>query len=227
MKIDKLVYDVREALKEFTDDTELDDRRIIYLYDIKRAKYIRQDINNSRRPIDISVKQQLCLELETVNTNECGIEIGCKTIVRTKKAIPTPLQLHDKTALTRVGPTDRIGKRFNLITRDKAIYVADAPFPNSVYAFMHSDEHIYLTSNSKNINLLECINVEGVFEHPLDLASFSNCCGCDDVQPCFDRLTSDYPLQPHYIDIIRSEIISELAQMKPIPEDKLNDATDN
>lgn len=226
MTVDKLIYDVREALKEFSDDSELSNRYITYLYDIKRAKYIRQDINNSRRSIDISIKQDLCLELEEVNVNECGINIGCERIIRTKRPIPSPLQLHDKTALTRIASTDRIARPFNFITREKAVYALDSPYPNSVYAFLHHDDHIYIVSNSPNINLLECINVTGVFEHPLDLQNYNNCCGCTTPLPCFNLETSDYPIQPHYIDIIKREIVAELAQEKSIPEDKINDSDD-
>lgn len=226
MNISKLVYDVRESLKEYSDDTELSDSYIIYLYDIKRSKYLRQDINNSQRTIDISVLQSLCLELEEVNVNECGIELGCETIIRTKRPIPTPLQLHTKTALTRVAPADRISKPFNLISREKAVYASEAPFPNSIYAFLHNDNHIYLTSKGNALNLLECINVTGVFENPLDLIEYKNCCSCDEPTACFDIETTDYPIQPHYIDVIKNEIVNELARLDVIKEDKTNDSVD-
>ena len=203
MIVDKLIYDVREALKEYSDDSELSDSYILYLYDIKRAKYLRQDINNSQRTIDISVVQTLCLELEEVNVNECSVDLGCETIIRTKRAIPTPLQLHTKSALTRVAPADRVSRPFNLINRDKAV-----------------------TSGGNALKLLECINVTGVFENPLDLIEYQNCCSCDIPDSCFDIETTDYPIQPHYIDVIKNEIVSELAKLKVIKEDKTNDAVD-
>lgn len=227
MIVEKLVYDVREALKKYSDDNELSDDMIMYLYDVKRAKYIRQAINNTMRPIDISVKQNLCLSLEVVSALECGLDIGCKELVRTTRPIPTPLQLHDRSAITRIGPVDRIGKRFNFITRDRAVMVVDAPYPNAVYAFLHTDDHIYFVSGNKNSNLLSCVTVEGVFENPLELANYTNCCGCTDAVPCFNLLTSDYPIQPHYIDIIRTEIIQELAKLDVIKEDEVNNSTDD
>ena len=226
MNVSKLIYDVREALKEYSDDTEMSDSYIIYLYDIKRSKYLRQDINNSQRSIDISVLQSLCLELEEVNVNECGIELGCETIIRTKKSIPTPLQLHTKTALTRVAPADRISKPFNLISREKAIYASGSPFPNAVYAFLHNDDHIYLTSKGSALKLLEYINVTGVFENPLDLIDYQTCYSCDEPTPCFDIETTDYPIQPHYVDAIKNEIVNELARLNVIKEDKTNDSID-
>jgi hypothetical protein len=222
----KLIYDVREALKEYSDDSELSDSYILYLYDIKRSKYLRQDINNSQRSIDISVVQSLCLELEEVNSNECGVELGCETIIRTKRTIPTPLQLHTKSALTRVAPADRVSRPFNLITRDKAVYASGAPFPNAVYAFLHNDGRVYLKSEGSALKLLECINITGVFENPLDLIEYQTCCSCETATSCFDIETTDYPIQPHYIDLIKNEIVMELAKLKVIKEDKTNDSVD-
>ena len=45
-KFNEIIYDVREAVKQYSDDSELDDRYIKYLYNNKRSKYLRQDLNN-------------------------------------------------------------------------------------------------------------------------------------------------------------------------------------
>jgi hypothetical protein len=226
MNLAKLIYDVRESLKEYSDDSELSDKYITYLYDIKRSKYLRQDINNSQRTIDISVLQTFCLELEEVSANECGLDLSCETIYRSKRPVPTPIQLHTKTALTRVAPADRISKPFNLISREKAVYAAGAPFPNAVYTFLHNDNHIYLTSEGIALNLLECISVTGVFENPLDLINYQTCCSCENVTASYDIETTDYPIQPHYIDIIKNEIVTEIARLNVIKEDTLNNSAD-
>ena len=39
-------------------------------------------------------------------------------------------------------------------------------------------------------------------------------------------MEDEYPLQPHFIDLIRQEIVKELAGLDQIPEDKKNDAID-
>ena len=100
--IRKIVYDVREALKQYKDDSEIDDRYIIYLYNNKRAKYLRQDLNNFQRTVDNSIVQKLCLELEEVSINECNVDYDCGTIMRTKRPIPKPLELHLKSAITNI-----------------------------------------------------------------------------------------------------------------------------
>jgi hypothetical protein len=228
-KLSELVYDIKEALKEYSDDTELDNRYIIYLYNFKRAKYLRQDLNNFNKSVDNSIIQRVCLELEEVSVNECSVGLDCETVLRTKKALPKPLELNTKTAIDKVKPTNRLSIPFNFIKKEKAYYSLEgSSFNKSIYAFLDVDNHIYITSKLDSHKLLECITVDAIFEDPLSLQEFKNCCGCedDDSNTCFDIDNTDYPLQPHYVDVIRNEIINELAKLKALREDTTNDSID-
>lgn len=224
--IRKIVYDVREALKQYKDDSEIDDRYIIYLYNNKRAKYLRQDLNNFQRTVDNSIVQKLCLELEEVSVNECNVDYDCGTIMRTKRPIPKPLELHLKSAITNIKPTTKIALPFNFVNKERAILSKYAGFNNSIYAFLDVDLHIYLVSESNAVKLIECITVDGIFEDPLELANYLNCCGCEIPQPCFSEDITEYPLSAHHIDYIREEIIQSLIGTLQIPEDKNNNADD-
>jgi hypothetical protein len=226
-KLNEIVYDIREALKEFSDDSEIDNRHLIYLINTKRAKYLRQDLNNFQKVTDTSIQQTFCLELEVTSANQCGLDLGCNKIIRTKKPLPTAIELHTKPAITKIKPTNRIAAPFNFITRDKAPMLEYAPFNKSVYAFIDNDYHIYLISKGDAVNLLDCITVSGIFENPLKLSEYKTCCGCVDgeAEVCYNEEESEYPLQPHYVDLIKSEIVNDLLKLKQIPEDKINDAT--
>jgi len=228
MTLDKLIYDIREGVNQFSDDSELSDRYITYLIGVKRAKYLRQDLNNYQRSFDNSITQTLCIDLEEVSANECGIDFECDTILRTSKPIPNPLELHTKVALTSVKPTNRIAVGFNFITKKKASYMDGAKFQRAIYSFLDPDGYVYVISGPENnhFKLLECLTISGVFENPLELNDFVNCCGCTTAAPCFDASTTDYPLQPHYIDLIRTEIVKDLIVKLGIPEDKANDSND-
>lgn len=224
MVADKLIYDVREHLKQYTNDSDLDDRYILYLYGIKRSKYLRQELNNLQRTVDIIITQTLCLELEEVNVLQCGLDLDCETIVRTKKPIPKPLELHIKSAITSVRPIKRIAPSFNFISKERAVFSQFAVFANGIYAFLDNDMHIYFVSQLDTLSLIDCISVTGIFEDPLALADYYNCCGCETQTKCFDLLKSEYPLQPHYIDLIKNEIINELVNKFKIPEDTENNS---
>lgn len=226
MILNKIIYDVRESLKQYMDDSEIDDRYIVYLYGIKRAKFLRQDLNNFQKTTDLSITQTFCLGLELVSANECGVQLECDEILRTKKPIPKPLELHLNNAIRNVKPTNRISKPFNFVTKEKAIYSKDSPFNKSIFAFLDTDSYIYLISESQSLNLLDCITITGIFEDPLELLDYTNCCNCETASTCIDYDTVDYPLQPHYIDLIKNEIVNELIQKLNIPEDKTNNAND-
>ncbi len=225
MTVDKLIYDVREAVRQYSDDSEISDRYIIYLLNIKRAKYLRQDLNNYQRTPDNSIQQTLCIDLDVVSANECGITFECDTLLRTTKQIPTPLELHTKVALNSVKPTNILAIPFNFITKRRINMIEGTRFQKSIYAFLDPDGYIYASAGSGNeFKLLECLTVTGVFEDPLALQDFQDCCGCTTPSPCFDNATTDYPIQPHYIDLVKKEIVGDLIQFLQISEDKENDS---
>tara|TARA_R110000851_G_scaffold268235_2_gene420937 strand:+ start:8774 stop:9460 length:687 start_codon:yes stop_codon:yes gene_type:complete len=226
MTLDKLIYDIREGVNQFSDDSELSDRYITYLIGIKREKYLRQALNNYQRTFDNSIVQTFCSSLEEVSSNECGVDFECDTILRTTKPIPQPLDLHTKTALSSVKPTERLAVGFSFITKKKAQFLDGATFQTALYAFLDPDGYIYVVSGpgNKHYKLLECLTISGVFQDPLALLEFTNCCGCNDATPCFDASTTDYPLQGHFIDLIRTEIIQSMVQKLSTPEDKTNDS---
>ena len=226
MILSKLIYDVREGIKQYQDDTEVDDRHIMHLFNIKRAKYLRQELNNLQRSIDISITQSFCEGLEEVSINQCNLDFVCGKILRTKRPIPQALELHLAPAITSVKPTNITSLPFNFLPKERALYHQFSPFKNSIYSFLNDDGYIYLISENKGLRLIECITVSGVFEDPLELKIYNNCCGCEIPAPCFDINSTDYPLQSHYIDLIKIEIISEYVKLLQIPEDKTNDSND-
>lgn len=227
MQLNKIVFDVREQLNQYTDDSNIDDRYIIYLYGIKRAKYLRQQLNNMQSNIDNSILQTLCLKLKEVSINECDLDAECGTIMRTVDKIPKPLDTSLKPMITSVKPITRIVTPFNFVNKTQVNYSKYSSFNKSIYSFLDNDGYIYVVSESESVKLLECITVTGVFEDPLELSNFSNCCGCEIPKPCFDEMKSDYPLQAHYIDLIRDEIVNSLLNKLQTPEDKNNNSNDD
>ena len=227
MQLNKIIYDIRETLKSYTEDNELDNRYLIHLLNLKRAKYLRQELNNYQRTTDVSVTQTLCLELEEVSSLQCGINISCEKILRTKKPIPQPLELHIKSSIINIKSSKRLDIPFNFISKEKAVYSKYSPFNKSIYVYLDNDKHLYLISELNTLNLIDCITVTGIFEDPLELKNYYNCCECETPSSCFDEEISNYPLQPHYIDLIKSEISKELILNLKTPEDTVNDDSDN
>jgi hypothetical protein len=183
-------------------------------------------MNNYQRTADNSILQTFCLPMELVGADECDVNSKCDTILRSKVMIPTPLDLHTKVSITKVKPLSITSVPFNFTTKERIPYLSESKFNNAMYAFLDPNDYIYVLSNSDN-KLLECLTVTGVFENPLELKNFHNCCNCTSIDTiCFNEDTTDYPLQPHLIDLIRREIVSELVDRLNIPEDKENNSID-
>jgi hypothetical protein len=53
--VSEIVYDVREALKLYSDDAEITNSYIKYLYNIKRSKYLRRELNKFQRTVKINI----------------------------------------------------------------------------------------------------------------------------------------------------------------------------
>lgn len=225
-KLNEITYDIRESLKEFSDDSEISNRYLTHLINLKRAKYLRQDLNNFQKTTDISIQQSFCLELEEASSSTCGVGFFCEKLLRSKNPIPKPIELHTNVAITKIKPTNRLSVPFNFISISKVPYYGYAPYNRSVYAFIDTDNHIYIISKSDTYKLVDCISVTGIFENPLDLASYTNCCDCIDEPACFDVENTEYPLQPHYVDLIKAEIVNDLLRLKRVQEDKVNDSND-
>lgn len=223
-KLSELIYDIRESVKQFTDDSELDNRYIEYLYKIKRAKYLRQDLNNFQKAIDNSVKQTLCLEMELVDDSEC--RAGCTKILRSKVTLPKLLELHTKSSITNVKSTDRVALPFNFTTKDKLAYLEGSRYNRAMYAFLDTDNYLYVTSKNESYKLLDCLTITGVFEDPTELENYKNCCSCEDIESVCYTIDSEFPIQPRFIDLIRNEIIQQLITGIQIPEDKENNDND-
>ena len=82
-------------------------------------------------------------------------------------------------------------------------------------------------SKDDSYKLLECITITGVFQDPSDLSNYTNCCDCSiEDSPCYNEITDEYPLQPHYIDVIREEIVKDILRTKQVKEDNTNDSID-
>ncbi len=225
MTLNELAYSIREGVKEYQDDSELDDEYIFYLVGITRAVYLKQRLNQLRYVGDLSMQQTICVPLEVVSEAECG-ETDCKTILRSTIEIPDVFQLSNKPGIVRVGPTSRLSRGFNFVTREKAVYASNSKFPNEIHAFLHDDNRMYLTSQRKGFKLLDCISVSGIFEDPLEVAKFQDCCNCPTATTCFNPDVDEYPIPPELVKFIRQDVINELLVHKDIPEDKQNNAND-
>lgn len=230
MKLNELVYDIREKLSQYHDDSSLSDEHIIFNINNIRSVILKSQMNSFNQVISPIVQQSLCLELESVSPYDCEINYGCERIIRTVQPIPTPIKHYLGLALTSVRTVDRLSIPMIKIDSNAAsyIYSSRGKTKGSIYYFIGTDMRLYIVSKNEMINLLECITVTGIFSNPLELENYKKCCDCDDVEDekCYDYLDSEYPMDMSHADDLTSLVIEKLLIKMQTPKDTVNDAKD-
>lgn len=225
-KTSEIIYDIKEVLNEFTDDSLYDDRYILYLYNLKREKYLRQLYDDKSRNFDKVTMQSLCISMQEIDKGLCGLDINC-TIVRSIKPIPKTLAVRNRETLISVTTPVMLSGSFKIIDFIQASTILDRPYSNSIYTTMDIDGYVYLISNTPEHKLIDCVTITGIFSNPTELEDYNNCCNCEIVESCF-TIDSDYPAPAYIIDLAKEEIIRSLLQSKEQTKpDEQNNSSDS
>jgi len=205
--LNQIANDILTAVRpQLSDDSELDIRQIKFWIKNQRSVLIRNEINRNRT-IDSDITQTLCVELECVDASDCcDIKLGDK-ILRSTKEIPETLEMHNKKAITRIGPVNKKKESFNLVDYERVPFVTEARFTgNMVFAFMH-DKYLYIYSKNPRYRDMEAASLRGVFEDPEIAKRFKS---CDDITvPCYSD-DSPYPIKTWMIPSMKQVILQQL-----------------
>lgn len=210
--LNEIVYSIIEIIRpKLMSGDAINKDLVKFLVKNTRAALIRQDLNKAHT-IDRSLIQDLgCVEVEIVDSAECcDIESEC-SFIRTKKPIPSLVELHNKTLLTRVGPIDKMGKAYEVLEYERVPYEisSENPFTNKLLkAFMmNSKGYVYLLipKNSKSKMMIEYINIQGVFEDPEQLREYAS--GCSG-SACYSD-DEPFPVKHWMINSIRDIVIQK------------------
>jgi len=222
----QVIYDVKETLKKYSDDSDYDNRHILYLCNLKRAKFLRQLLDDKTRNFDPILMQSFCLGFEEVSKDLCGITTSC-TVMRSIKPLPRLLQVRNRNTLVSVKFAEVFAKTLKIIDFSQAPYVLDKPYNNSIYLTIDSNNYVYMISKLPEHKMIECLYFTGVFENPSELEDFNSCCNCNIVKSCFDEDT-EYPAPSFIIDLIRDEVVKlYITTKEKMIEDKDNNSDDN
>jgi len=223
--LNQLTFDILELVRgnSISDDIEIDERQIIYHINNQRALWLKREMEKPGAEIDQNIEQDLgCVELTTADSAECcDIESGC-VLLRTKKKIPKTLKFgSSENNITRVGPVDKITTPFNFVPYGRAVYSGHGKYTKDlIYAYLLND-YIYIKTSDKIAQLMEYINVRGVFEDPTAVSAFIDC----DNQSCFS-LDDEYPIHTYIIPYIKEQILNQLGMAMKFPKDDSNDSNE-
>ena len=225
MTANEIIYAIREKLKAYTDDTRYTNGYLMFLINLKRSLFIRREYNQFQRTIDVDTLQSICMDIEAVDESECPDcgELGGCQIYRTVEKLPKRIELHNRQVITRIAPLGVANKPFTIVSRNRFIYAGEAKHEATfVFATVHDNGYIYLKSKQRYHQGLDKITVTQLFENPDDASAF-NC----NNETCYDLDTTEYPCKQWMVDLIITEIVKELAMLKELPSDVLNNAKDD
>lgn len=177
-----------------------------------RSKLISQDIMKRKDISDVWVQSITCIELEQVDKSECCIITTNCYVLRTKVKIPSTIETYGDNNILRV--TTPLGTIINKTNSFKTKYNKFNKFTSEKPAWYIEKGYIYITSE----DLLETINVYGIFDNPEELSGFVKCGSCfswDDEYPVSMKMASDIT------DIV---VNTKILPFLRLPQDTTNNA---
>lgn len=190
----------------------ISDTQIAYWNHQLRSKLISQDIMKRKDISDIWVQTISCVELEQVDASECCLITTDCYVLRSKVKIPTTIETYGDNLIIRV--TTPTGDIINKSNTFKAKYNKYNKYTSEKSAWYLEKGYIYITSE----DLLETINIYGVFDNPEELSNFTKCGSCfswEDEYPVSIKMASDMT------DII---VNTKMLPMLKLPQDTTNNA---
>lgn len=222
----QVIYDVKETLKKYSDDSDYENRHILYLYNLKRAKFLRQLLDDKTRNFDAILMQSFCLGFEEVSKDLCGITSTC-TVLRSVKPLPRLLQVKNRSTLISAQFSEAFTQPLKVIDFLQAPYILDKPYNSGTYLTIDSENYAFIISKFPEHKLISCLYFTGIFEDPSELEDYDNCCSCETVKPCFED-DDEYPAQSFLIDLIRDELVKLFITTKEqVKEDRDNNSNDD
>ena len=203
--LNKIVYNIAGPLGRTNDNVFLN--QLKYNIDYYRAMLLRRDEERNSFLHDHFIQDLGVVKMISVDAAEdCNLKLNC-SILRTIDKIPSPVRFKNKNLFHYVGAIDK--KTVFMEVEDASIeYMTLSPYSGNKPMYFYRNGYIYVI----NVGNLKYINIQGIFEEPAQVASFS----CDGVS-CYDENT-DYPIALDMVEIITKAILSGEAQLN-VPDE--------
>lgn len=190
--------------------------QILFMINYYRGIIIKRELNKKKQ-LDNNLIQNLgCLDVIKVDRNECcEIKSDC-TVYRTKKKIPS-IAGGDSEMFTYIGGLDK-RTPFNTINRSYNNWYRYSNYGKKGIFAYYINDYIYIENYQYD---LKHINVQGIFDNPLEATKFVD---CDKDGNCELGLDAEYPSPGWMLQIITENIMkTELTFMSSRTTDNIND----
>ena len=224
MLLSEIVYNIKNLIAGGieSDDENLSNAQVAFMVNYYRAKLFRQDRLKGRMGKEIYVQNLGKVPLQQADKNECCEIDAC--ILRTQNQIPKPLQTYDGLNITFIGMLN--GRPYEKRHHNSLIWSSAAKYTKDTTKWYYQNGYIYLVNPVDP--LLDNINIQGIFEDPMQAEKFRTC-DCPNGSDCIDEdsLDFEYSLPAHQVDLIVKLVAeTELRLLTALPTDISNDGMD-
>ncbi len=218
MTSNQLISDIRNIGTSGSDniDFKVEDNQILFWCNEIRSMLISQAIQKSQDISDVWVQMIGCVALQQVDDSDCClVPTGCY-VLRSVNKLPITIETFGDNSIIRV--TNVKGEIISKSNPFASNYAQYNKYTANKPDWYLKNGYLYITVTQ----MLEYVNVFGIFENPQDLAAFVSC----DNEACFNMYTSDYPCSLKMAsDITNIVIKTKLLPYLQFPADNKNDAS--
>lgn len=221
MLASEIIYNIKNLIAGGvqSDDTNLSNRQLMFIIDYYRAKLLKQDQQKGRFTQSLYIQNLGCVPLELSDKNDnCAID-DC--ILQTKNKLPTPLETTHGVNITFVGTSN--GTPFQMKPHNAMFWKRAAKWTGKETSWYYQAGRIKLVDPPTM--MFSDMNVQGIFERPLEAVEFRSCDCPDNGLECFSGFDFEYPIPLHHVDIIVKLVAeTELRILSSIPVDNANNS---
>nr|DAI34812.1 MAG TPA: Structural protein [Caudoviricetes sp.] len=214
---------ILDQLKLTSDDANFNENHVIFLLNKYRALAIKEEYERTKKELDETNKQLLCLnliEVPAISGEVC--EEG--TYLRSVKKLPKTLNLHNNDIQVTV--MDYFNSNISYVSVERFRWVGHNKWlKNIIYATIAPDNYVYLKSDNPQFLYLEKIKLSAVFEDPEKVQDLL--CDKENFDTICDILERDFPVEMALVPSILERVRRDLYQSLYNKEDENNNAKDD
>ena len=183
-----------------------------------RSLLLKQDLDKGKDADPSYIQELKGLKVSPVDSSEISIKPVNKYVLRTNLQLPKLIDLNYGPAITYLGTAD--GRELQYVPQGRVRWQQYKTYTQNDPLVYLKNQYLYIQGSNE---VIEYIDLRGVFELPLEVARFYNPTFGPQV---FDVSTYKYPIPLNMVPVLKDMIMQkEFGVMLKVPSDLKNDST--
>ena len=198
--INSYISEIKDTVAK--DYPNLDDRFVLTLMNQYRAINIKNELNKGYYVHDQLSQTIKGIKLELTTQTMLPFISDDTRILKSNVKLPKLVNLTNRALVLNIFSDKILSSNFNFVTREEAVYSGSGRYNSKdIFCFIY-DNYLYvkLKKQNPNINLIDLITFEGIFEQPEECIPLQ-------YSSYFDFLEYEYPISESMWGYIKSSIL--------------------